>query len=158
VVTVASPPSLSNSLRTRRRSGSTSSSASDVRSRPSFEASLDQLSERSSTPSSDTATNNQDSALHSSLPLSSTFSERRRRAAKLSRFFGVNYQDISTSLNTLQATPQPTCQIDTYDLPSVEVDVKVVGRRFWGFTDGRSQMKTAEMVDVIDKLRDLKAA
>lgn len=42
--------------------------------------------------------------------------------------------------------------------PTVEVDVKVAGRRFWGFIDGRGQMKNAEVADVIDKLRVLKAA
>lgn len=87
----------------------------------------------------------------------STFNERRRRAAKLSHFFGVNYQDISTSLNNV-GTPAPPPSVETYDLPSAEVDVQVAGRRFWGFTDNRGQMKAAEMADVIDKLRDLKAA
>lgn len=91
------------------------------------------------------------------LPPSSTFSERRRRAAKLSHFFGVNYQDISTSINNVETPPLPP-PVETYDLPSVEVDVQVAGRRFWGFTDNHGQMKAAEMADVIDKLRDLKAA
>lgn len=94
------------------------------------------------------------------LPPLSTFSERRRRAAKLSHFFGVSYQDISTSLKNIEPPPPPppVAKVEKYNLPSVEVDVQVAGRRFWGFTDNRGQMKAAEMADVIDKLRDLKAA
>ncbi|KAJ7225790.1 hypothetical protein GGX14DRAFT_318659, partial [Mycena pura] len=71
------------------------------------------------------------------------FQDRRRRAAKLSRFFGVGFQDI------LMPEKEPT-------LPGakVEVDVKVSGRRFWGFGD---RPKDSDMHEAIQKLRGLKA-
>lgn len=81
-------------------------------------------------------------------PLSSatiTFQERRRRAAKLSRFFGVGYQDISSSLRDVVPPP-----------PTAHVDVKMAGRRFWSF-DSRPDMQNVDMADAIDKLRGLKA-
>ncbi|KAK0208589.1 hypothetical protein DFS33DRAFT_1380098 [Desarmillaria ectypa] len=79
------------------------------------------------------------------------FRERRRRAAKLSRFFGVAYQDMSSSVPTI-APP-----IEEQSTPDVQVDVQVTGRRFWGF-DGGYTTREADIADVIDKLRCLKAA
>lgn len=89
---------------------------------------------------------------------SSSFSVRRRRAAKLTHFFGVNYQDISRSF-TQKLLPPGTQRTysgssDNVDNAAVEVDVKVVGRRFWGLSDG--EMKNADVVDVIGKLRGLR--
>ncbi|KAG7450350.1 uncharacterized protein BT62DRAFT_927662 [Guyanagaster necrorhizus] len=81
----------------------------------------------------------------------SAFRERRRRAAKLSRFFGVAYQDMSSSVPT---TAPP---IEERSTPDVQVDVQITGRRFWGF-DGGHTTREADMADVIDKLRYLKAA
>ncbi|KAJ7169572.1 hypothetical protein C8R46DRAFT_1217256 [Mycena filopes] len=73
-----------------------------------------------------------------------TFRERRRRAAKLSRFFGVGFQDISLGE---VAPPVPTA--------TAEVDVKVsAGRRFWGFNE---RSKDGDMQEAIQKLRGLKA-
>ncbi|SJL06009.1 uncharacterized protein ARMOST_09345 [Armillaria ostoyae] len=84
----------------------------------------------------------------------SAFRERRRRAAKLSRFFGVGYQDMSSS-SSVPTTASPIEERSTHD--HVQVDVQVTGRRFWGF-DGGYTTREADMADVIDKLRCLKAA
>jgi len=75
----------------------------------------------------------------------SSFQDRRRRAAKLSRFFGVGFQDIL--LPPEKAPPIPDVGID--------VDVKVSGRRFWGFND---RSKDGDMQEAIQKLRGLKAS
>ncbi|KAK0198689.1 hypothetical protein F5146DRAFT_1131652 [Armillaria mellea] len=83
----------------------------------------------------------------------SAFRERRRRAAKLSRFFGVACQDVSSSVVPTIASPIE--ERPTHD--HVQVDVQVTGRRFWGF-DGGYTTREADMADVIDKLRCLKAA
>ncbi|KAK0465411.1 uncharacterized protein EV420DRAFT_1760093 [Desarmillaria tabescens] len=84
----------------------------------------------------------------------SAFRERRRRAAKLSRFFGVAYQDMSSSIPT---TAPPIEEQVERPTPDVQVDVQVTGRRFWGF-DGGYTTREADIADVIDKLRCLKAA
>lgn len=157
VLSISSFDLMSNTAPSRRRSNSASSSSSDAQQRPVDivepfhppdesppQSCLDQYSPDSGVP--------QSSALAASL----TFNERRRRAAKLSRFFGVNYQDISRSIVTQETSPPPIKPHEGF--PAVEVDVKVAGRRFWSFTDGRDHLKNAEVVDVIDKLRGLKAA
>lgn len=83
------------------------------------------------------------------------FHERRRRAAKLSRFFGVGYQDFSSSME--RSDPPPRMPSRT-PASKDEVGVKISAPgRFWGLSDGR-RMRDAQMIDVIDKLRDLKAA
>ncbi|THU91773.1 hypothetical protein K435DRAFT_968020 [Dendrothele bispora CBS 962.96] len=83
-----------------------------------------------------------------------TFRERRRRAAKLTQFFGVGYQDISASLpRTTRDIPQRSSPGPG---PGVRVDIKTSGRRFWG--DGHGTVRDADIADVIDKLRDLKAS
>lgn len=73
-----------------------------------------------------------------------TFRDRRRRAAKLTRFFGVKYQDLS---------PIAVPRSSPY---TIEVNVKVGRRKFWDFTNRR--MRAATMPDVLDTLRSLKAA
>ncbi|KAJ7462696.1 hypothetical protein B0H11DRAFT_2241217 [Mycena galericulata] len=73
-----------------------------------------------------------------------SFQDRRRRAAKLSRFFGVGFRDILQSPETV---PLPDAR--------VQVDVKVTGRRFWGFND---RSKNDDMEEAIQKLRGLKAS
>jgi len=91
----------------------------------------------------------------SSLDFVSTggFQERRRRAAKLTQFFGVGYQDISASLPYVAYDIPRSSNLPG---PGVRVDVKMSGRRFWG--DGHGTLRDADIVDVIDKLRDLKAS
>ncbi|KAH0590539.1 hypothetical protein H2248_000684 [Termitomyces sp. 'cryptogamus'] len=84
---------------------------------------------------------------------SSSFSERRRRAAKLTHFFGVSCQDIPQSIG--QKFLPSSCTDDNINNPAVEVDIKVVGRRFLGMSVG--QTKTADVADVIGKLRGLRA-
>lgn len=94
-----------------------------------------------------------DSADADDFTFTSAFRERRRRAAKLSRFFGVAYQDVSPSV--VSTTASPIEQHPPHD--HVQVDVQITGRRFWGF-DGGHTTREADMADVIDKLRCLKAA
>ncbi|KAJ7275347.1 hypothetical protein B0H12DRAFT_253834 [Mycena haematopus] len=77
-----------------------------------------------------------------------TFRDRRRRAAKLSRFFGVGFQDIGLSPELLTTPRSP----DT----TAEVDVKVSGRRFFGVFSDRPK-EGDEMHEAIQKLRGLKA-
>lgn len=76
-----------------------------------------------------------------------SFQERRRRAAKLSRFFGVGFQDIALSPDVLPPVPDTPIDVDV-------VDVKVSGRRFWSFSE---RSKDADMQKAIQKLRGLKA-
>jgi hypothetical protein len=72
----------------------------------------------------------------------------------LSRFFGVEYQDISSALVTPDDTPRA---LQVKDESSMAVDVKVSAPpRFWGLSEGTT--KEADMADVIDKLRGLKAS
>ncbi|KAG6842526.1 hypothetical protein C0991_000052 [Blastosporella zonata] len=97
----------------------------------------------------------------SSLCPSSSFSERRRRAAKLTQFFGVSYQDISQSIAGKMLPPlsnQKSFAANVTINPPVpvEVNVKIAGRRFWGLLD--REMKNADVIDVIDELRELRAA
>ncbi|KAJ7783442.1 hypothetical protein DFH07DRAFT_787733 [Mycena maculata] len=75
-------------------------------------------------------------------PPTNNFQDRRRRAAKLSRFFGVGFRDLSLPP---EAMPLPS--------PQVEVDVKVGGRRFWTFNDRSKDNMEEAMV----QLRGLKA-
>jgi hypothetical protein len=84
------------------------------------------------------------------------FNERRRRAAKLTHFFGVNYQMLQPSLPT---TRLPT--VGEHPAPSEErsltLDVKVSApSRFWML--GNSAVRDVEVTDVIDRLRTLKAS
>ncbi|KAJ7456681.1 hypothetical protein FB451DRAFT_1143440 [Mycena latifolia] len=80
-----------------------------------------------------------------------SFQDRRRRAAKLSRFFGVGFQDISLPPGTAPAIPEAPPLPDT----RIEVDVKVSGRRFWSFSD---RSKDGDMQEAIQKLRGLRAS
>ncbi|KAF5377558.1 hypothetical protein D9615_005261 [Tricholomella constricta] len=149
---------------TRRRSNSASSaSVGEITRRPaSIKTSFDQAESSSRRPSDIVVTESAEISIPSP-PLSptsttsATFRERRRRAAKLTQFFGVNYQDISKSITQTFVVPStPKEAITSIDAPVVEVDVKVAGRRFWGLADG--ELKNAEVADVIDKLRGLKAS
>lgn len=115
------------------------------------------------------------------------FSVRRRRAAKLSQFFGVGYHDLSGAMIPMKASPlpppppplplSPTPPLTEYMAPrqqvesipsipsppdisttSMEVDVKMSGpARFWARVDGRRNLKDANMKDVIGTLREMKA-
>ncbi|THH20218.1 hypothetical protein EW146_g1083 [Bondarzewia mesenterica] len=96
-----------------------------------------------------------------------TFRQRRMRAAKLSRFFGVAYHDLSESLN---ADPPPPPLHSAFSrvedamepptvtkLPAVEVDVKFEPGRFWALMDGRHHnVREPDMNDVIGKLRQMR--
>ncbi|KAJ6627239.1 hypothetical protein B0H10DRAFT_428106 [Mycena sp. CBHHK59/15] len=77
------------------------------------------------------------------------FQDRRRRAAKLSRFFGVGFQEISP--DTIAPALPPT---------QVGVDIKVSGRRFWGFHDRSkdTDMQDTDMQEAIQRLRGLRAS
>ncbi|KAF8213392.1 hypothetical protein K438DRAFT_1091219 [Mycena galopus ATCC 62051] len=80
-----------------------------------------------------------------------SFQDRRRRAAKLSRFFGVGFQDIGLSPELLTTPRGPRGPVT-----SVEVDVKVSGRRFFGVFSDRPK-EGDDMQEAIQKLRGLKA-
>lgn len=89
-----------------------------------------------------------------------TFSARRRRAAKLARFFGVGYKDLSSattpaSVHKLSAS-ESACRTPP---TSVGVNVQMTSpSRFWGIMDGRRNItQDADMDDVIGKLRVMKA-
>lgn len=103
-------------------------------------------------------------------PPTLSFTTRRRRAAKLARFFGVGYHDLSESMwlpITASIAPPPSEVAELRPSPPVTpalppspmaVDVKMSGpARFWGMMDGRRSMKDANMDDVIGRLREMKA-
>lgn len=91
------------------------------------------------------------------------FTERRRRAAKLAKFFGVGYHDLSKSLLIpLRSSPptesRPDITSSQNHSPTIEVDVQLSGpTRFWGMIDGRRSEKEADMNDVAARLREMKA-
>ena len=74
-----------------------------------------------------------------------SFKERRRRAAKLADFFGVQYQDLAASL-------------EVKELPPVRIEL---GRRAWGFpsitTRNEATEEDMDMQDVRERLRNLRA-
>ncbi|KAA1468678.1 hypothetical protein DENSPDRAFT_878324 [Dentipellis sp. KUC8613] len=93
------------------------------------------------------------------------FRQRRLRAAKLSRFFGVNYNALSQSGLDSQPLapmpPRPSAIADTPNRPTspnADVDVRIdEPGRFWTLMDGRDN-KSADMNDVIGRLRQMRAA
>ena len=80
-----------------------------------------------------------------------SFRERRRRAAKLSRFFGVGYQDLTSTLcvEDLPIVSKLTrTSSESIEDKNVAVDVRVSGRgRFWGLSDGPRRLQNADVVD-----------
>jgi hypothetical protein len=99
----------------------------------------------------------QDSHDHLDDNATATFRRRRLRAAKLSRFFGVAYNDLSTPTST--ATQQSESPREV--LQSAEVDVKIQERgRFWNRAEGGQNAGTgrADMNDVIALLRQMPRA
>ncbi|TFY81537.1 hypothetical protein EWM64_g2471 [Hericium alpestre] len=89
------------------------------------------------------------------------FRQRRLRAAKLSRFFGVDYNDLSQSgiaEPSLPARPSMVTVPPTRpDSPRQDVDVRVnQSGRFWALLDGHDTLQTAEINDVIGKLRQMR--
>ncbi|KAI0068461.1 hypothetical protein BV25DRAFT_1987236 [Artomyces pyxidatus] len=96
---------------------------------------------------------------------SAAFRQRRLRAAKLSRFFGVAYTDLTHSLavdpiaspmrRSADSAMQPSSPVQTQ-----EVDVRIQERTgFWGRADERAvERQEADMNDVIAKLRQMRAA
>lgn len=73
------------------------------------------------------------------------FRQRRMRAAKLSKFFGVNYQDIEPHLGP---------GVRRADVKKVEVAINDRGGLPWD----RHEFRNLEMEDVIVKLRDLRSS
>jgi len=85
-----------------------------------------------------------------------TFRRRRLRAAKLSRFFGVAYSDLSIPTATATRTSGEV-------IPSAEVGVTIQERgRFWNRAEGghrdRAGAEEADMNDVIALLRQMPRA
>jgi hypothetical protein len=74
------------------------------------------------------------------------FRQRRMRAAKLSKFFGVDYHDLEPHLASGEDTGA--------EILRVEVAVNGRGSLPWE----RQGFRTLEMEDVITRLRDLRSS
>ena len=72
------------------------------------------------------------------------FRQRRMRAAKLSKFFGVGYQDLEPHLAPKSQT----------NLQKLEVAIDDRGGLFWE----KHELRTLDMEDAIAKLRDLRSS
>jgi len=87
-----------------------------------------------------------------------TFRRRRLQAAKLSRFFGIAYNDLANPIATAVTRNQP----EEREIPSAEVGVKIQERGwFWSRTEGgysRARAEDADMNDVIALLRQMPRA
>ena len=85
-----------------------------------------------------------------------TFRRRRLQAAKLSRFFGIAYNDLTNPMAGSRNQPKGR------EMPSAEVGVKIQERGwFWGRTEGgysRARQQDADMNDVITLLRQMPRA
>jgi hypothetical protein len=85
------------------------------------------------------------------------FNQRRLRAAKLSNFFGVDIQDLK---QYLPDRPPPFSRPTTSHGQDTVVEVEIGGFKGKGTFWERAQSPNQEldMLEVIHKLRDLKAA
>lgn len=86
-----------------------------------------------------------------------TFRRRRLQAAKLSRFFGIAYNDLTNPMAGSRNQPRGR------ETPSAEVGVKIQERGwFWGRTEGgysrAARAQDADMNDVITLLRQMPRA
>lgn len=85
-----------------------------------------------------------------------TFRRRRLQAAKLSRFFGIAYNDLANPMAGSRNQPKGR------EIPSAEVGVKIQERGWpWGRTEGgysRARGQDADMNDVIALLRQMPRA
>ncbi|EIN13504.1 hypothetical protein PUNSTDRAFT_117262 [Punctularia strigosozonata HHB-11173 SS5] len=90
----------------------------------------------------------------------------RRRAAKLSQFFGVEYNDLDPARVRPASPPPPVPPIPARPLeipappdspPLVDVEVQHVGRR-WGVIPSASRDRVQDMNDVRNRLRQMRAA
>jgi hypothetical protein len=85
-----------------------------------------------------------------------TFRRRRLQAAKLSRFFGIAYNDLANPMAGSRNQPKGR------ETPSAEVGIKIQERGwFWGRSEGgysRSRAQDADMNDVIELLRQMPRA
>ena len=85
-----------------------------------------------------------------------SFRRRRLRAAKLSRFFGVAYNDLSLPITTTTRERQTSGEVSP-----TEVGVKIQERgRFWSRAEGcyKDYTEDADMNDVIALLRQMPRA
>ncbi|TEB39220.1 hypothetical protein FA13DRAFT_1785481 [Coprinellus micaceus] len=103
----------------------------------------------------------------SSPPARREEAEHRKRTQKLAKFFGVSQRDISSSVSSEPTVKTPSLPpravmagAPPLPLQEVEVNVKLAGRRFWGFSPNRPEYRYADTNDaiVIDQLRTLKAS
>lgn len=78
-------------------------------------------------------------------PKEKEFRQRRVRAAKLSKFFGVNYHDLKPHLEPEERRA---------DVRKVEVAIDDRGALPWD----RHEFRSLEMEDVIVRLRDLRSS
>jgi hypothetical protein len=99
----------------------------------------------------------QDSHDRSDDSANATFRRRRLRAAKLSRFFGVAYNDLSIPTGTTTPERYPSREA----AHSPEVDVEILERGwFWNRAEGghRTGVEQVDMNDVIALLRQMPRA
>ncbi|KAI0274710.1 hypothetical protein BC834DRAFT_849257 [Gloeopeniophorella convolvens] len=115
-------------------------------------------------PFSTFATDGDSTALAAATPQTQTgpsdnayFRQRRLRAAKLSRFFGVGYNDISEPIST--TTSQRRAEAEAAASPA-EVDIRIQERSwFWNRGEsGRDGAHEADLNDVIALLRQMPRA
>lgn len=79
------------------------------------------------------------------------FRLRRRRAAKLSHFFGVDVHDLTKSIDPAPPPLPPTPQ--GRQIPETQtVDVRIHNGKFWSRRDGREM----DMNDAISRLREMR--
>jgi len=85
------------------------------------------------------------------------FHQRRMRAAKLSKFFGVDVQDLK---EYLPDRPPPSSYPATSHDQDTVVEIEIGGFKGKGTFWERAQSPNQEpdMLEVIHKLRDLKAS
>lgn len=92
-----------------------------------------------------------------SFAANTNFQARRRRVAKLTRFFGVDYQDISLSIPAEDSiVPALFSESEMASPTAVQVEIHLGGRRLWRFMDSEAELNP-DINLVLDKLRALRA-
>lgn len=88
-----------------------------------------------------------------------TFRRRRQRAAKLSRFFGVAFNDLSIPTGTTTVTPESDSSREAVQSGEVDVRIQEPGW-FWNRAEGgpNTGIERADMNDVIALLRQMPRA
>lgn len=87
--------------------------------------------------------------------------ERRRRAAKLTKFFGVDYHAIEPAFDapapSAAAKPSSRDPPAAWDAPAVDVKISRPAR-LWGFMpDPRNRVRETDIQDAMLRLREMRA-